>query len=97
MYVDGLRSPSFCNANLTVNRQFRLAERARLEFLAEATNLLNRTNFNPNAVNGSVAAVLSPNTATNTKVGQNSYINFGSLSTSFFEPRQLSLSLRLRF
>ncbi|MBL8227538.1 MAG: TonB-dependent receptor [Bryobacterales bacterium] len=96
-YVNGLRTPGFYNANLTVNRQFRLAERFNLEFLAEATNFLNKTNINPNAVNGGVNAVLAANAATNTKIGQNSNINHGSLSTSFFEPRQLSLSLRLRF
>lgn len=97
MYVNGLRSPGFYHANLTVNRQFRITEGLRLEFLAEATNFLNRTNINPNAVNGSVGAVLVANAATNTKPGQNSNVNHRTMSTSFFEPRNISLSLRLRF
>lgn len=96
-YVNGLRTPAFHNVNFTVNRKFRLAERMHLEFLAEATNLLNRTNFNPNAVNGGVSAVLTPNAATNSKAGQNANVNHGTLGLSLFEPRQISLSLRLRF
>ena len=97
MYVGGLRTPGFYNTNLTVNRRIRIAERVAMEILAEATNAFNRTNFNPNAVNAGVGAILTPNAATNAKVGQNSSANSGTMSTSFFEPRQVSLSLRLRF
>jgi hypothetical protein len=96
-YVNGLRTPAFRNMNLTVNRKFRLAERVNLEFMAEATNLLNQTNFNANAVNGGVSAVLVANSATNTKAGQNSNVNHGSLGSNFFEPRQINMGLRLRF
>ena len=96
-YVAGLRTPAFHNVNLTVNRQFRILENLRMEFLAEATNLFNKTNFNPSAVSGGVSAVLVANPVTNTKVGQNATVNHGSLGLSLFEPRQISLSLRLRF
>ncbi len=96
-YVDGLRTPGFQNVNLTINRQFRFTERLRMELLGEATNLLNTTSFNPNAVNGSVSPVLVANAATNTKVGQNSNVNHGSMGLNLFEPRQITLSLRLRF
>jgi hypothetical protein len=97
MYVSGLRSPGFYNTNLTVSRTFALKERLKLEFFAEATNAFNQTAINPNAVNAGVSAILVANTATNAKVGQNSNANAGTMSTSFFEPRQVSLSLRLRF
>jgi hypothetical protein len=97
MYVGGLRTPGFYNTNFTVNRQFRIVEGVQLEFLAEATNAFNQTNWNPNAVNAGVGAILVANPATNAKVGQNSNANGGTLSTGFYEPRQLSLSLRLRF
>ncbi len=97
MYVGGLRTPGFYNTNLTVNRQFRITERVGMELLAEATNAFNQTNWNPNAVNAGVGAILAPNAATNAKVGQNSSASSGTLSTGFFEPRQISLSLRLRF
>lgn len=96
-YIGGLRTPGFYNVNLTVNRVFAITERFKAELLAEATNLFNATNFNPQAVSGSVGTVLTPNAGTNTKVGQNSNVNHGSLGMSFFEPRQITLSLRLRF
>jgi len=97
MYVAGLRTPGFYNTNLTVNRQFHMTERFKMELLAEATNVLNRTNLNPNAVNAGVGAILVPNAANNARVGQNSNANGGTLGTSFYEPRQISVSLRLRF
>ena len=50
-YLDALRTPGLANVNLTVNRKFHLKERAELQFLAEATNAFNRTNFIPAAVN----------------------------------------------
>ncbi len=96
-FMNDLRTPGFRNVNLTVNRQFRLTERVRMELLGEATNLLNATNFNANSVNGSVSTVLVDNAATNTRVGQNSNVNHGSLGLSLYEPRQITLSLRLRF
>jgi len=65
--------------------------------VSEATNLFNRTNFNPNAVTGGYSAVLVANAATNTKVGQNATVNHGSLGLSLYDPRQITLSLRLRF
>jgi len=95
-YFGGLRTPTFYNANLTINRKFQIVERLQKDFLAEATNLFNQTQFYANAVSGSVSAVLAPNAATNTKVGQNSNVNHGSLGLSLYETRQITLSLRLR-
>jgi len=97
MYINGYRTPSFHNVNLTVTRQFRIVERIRLDLMAEATNLFNKTNIMPNAVSGSYSAVVTPVSSTNTQIGQNSSVNSGSLSASFFEPRQITLSLKLRF
>jgi hypothetical protein len=99
-YGDGCRRSAdagFYNTNLTVSRHFRVTERIDMEMLAEATNALNRTNIDPNAVNGSVGMILAQNAATNAQVGQNSNSAAGTMNTNFYEPRQISLSLRLRF
>lgn len=97
-YITGLRTPNFYNINLTVNKKFEFTERVRLEFVAESSNLFNQTMFNPVGVNGGVNPALQANTATNTKVGQNSNLNFGTLDVNqLFEPRQVTLSLRLVF
>ena len=97
MYVAGLRTPGFYNTNLTVNRRIRIKERVGMEILAEATNAFNRTNFSPSAVNAGVGAILTPNATANAKVGQNSSASSGTMGANFFEPRQISLSMRLRF
>jgi hypothetical protein len=85
------------NVNLTINRKFHLKERAELQFLAEATNAFNRTNFIPSAVSGGYSAVTVADPTTNTKVGQNASIGTGSLGPQFLSPRQITLSLRLQF
>lgn len=97
MDVGGLRTPGFYNTNLTVTRQFQIRESVRMELMAEATNALNRANFDPNAVSGGVSAILAPNSATNSQAGQNATASSGTLGTNFYEPRQISLSLRLQF
>jgi hypothetical protein len=98
-YINGLRTPGLANVNLTINRKFQIVERMQLEFLAEATNLFNRTNFSPTAVNAGYGAILSvpANNTNNVKIGQNSSSNSGTLGMSFYEPRIVTLSLRLRF
>jgi hypothetical protein len=96
-YEGWLRTPGFYNMNLTVNRKFRITERFQLELLAEATNLLNATQIQPSAINTGVSPSVLADPSTNTKVGQNTNVNFGTLGMSLFEPRQVTLSLRLRF
>src|SRR5258708_25714863 len=44
-----VKGPGFVAVNMSLSRAFRLAERGRLEFRAEASNILNTVNFgNPN-------------------------------------------------
>jgi len=100
-YLDALRTPGLANVNLTVNRKFHIKERAELQFLAEATNVFNRTNFTPAAVSAGYSAVTVADPSTHTKVGQNATIGAGSLTLSspgnVLAPRQITLSLRLQF
>jgi len=105
-YLDALRTPGLANVNLTVNRKFRLTERVEMQFLAEATNLFNRTNFVPAAVfatqpGNPYSPITVADPATNTKIGQNSEVRTGSLtlnsSGNVLAPRQITLSLRLQF
>jgi len=64
--------------NLTVNRKFRITERFQLELLAEATNLLNATQISPvRSTLGEPIVLADP--STNTKVGQNTNVNFAPL------------------
>jgi hypothetical protein len=97
MYPNGLRTPRFSNANISINRDFPIHENFRLELAAEATNAFNQTMFYPSAMNGGGGAVIQANSATHTAVGMNSSISTGSLSNSFYYPREITLSVYLKF
>jgi hypothetical protein len=97
MYPNGLRTPGLANVNLSIQREISIRERLRLLFAAEATNAFNRTNFLPSAMNGGGGAVTQADSATHTAVGMNSSISTGSLNPGFYDPRQITLSLYLRF
>ncbi len=96
MYQGWLRTPGFHNVNLSVNRIITVKEGIQMELVGEATNLLNATQFGSRVVNASVSPTLRDNPATNTHVGQNGS-NFGAMTMTFMEPRQITLSIRLRF
>jgi len=95
--IGDLRSPGFANTNMSVIRKFALGERFSLNLHVDATNLWNRTNFQPYAANGSVTSILSPSGSGGGTIGQNSNSSFGTLNMSFLEPRQITLALRLDF
>jgi hypothetical protein len=97
MTIGDLRSPIFANTNLSVVRKFGLGERANLNLHVDATNLLNRSNFQAYAINGGVSSILSPSGTGGGAVGQDSNSGFGTLSMSFLEPRQITVSLHLDF
>jgi len=75
----------FFSVGARVSRSFRIAERIRLEALAEAFNALNhRNNLTRNGVFGAGAYPSSPSSS------------FGQV-TAVNDPRSLQLALRLRF
>ena len=97
MYPNGLRTPGLANVNLSISREFPIHERLRLEFAAQATNAFNRSNFQQQAMNGGGGAVTQADPSTNTTVGMNNNVGVGSLSPYFYDPRQITLSLYLKF
>ena len=96
-YPNGLRTPALANVNLSIEREIPIHENLRLVFAAEATNAFNRTNFLPNAMIGGGGAVTQADPSTHTAVGMDSSISVGSLSAAFYDPRQITLSLYLKF
>lgn len=80
------RSDAFWQWDLALNKNFAITEAARLQFRAEAFNILNHTNFlAPNSVCGSWDA--------NGRCTQGS---FGQI-TSTFDPRLIQFGLKLSF
>jgi hypothetical protein len=99
---DQMRGPGRFNIDMSLRRNFKLTERLLLEFAANATNLLNNTQFAAN-YNGNLG---STNTAINAASGLRpgmgaSGDTFGTMALtgtgSVFDPRQVVLNLRLQF
>jgi hypothetical protein len=84
-----MRGPGRFNIDLSVRREFAITEQVRLEFAADATNVLNHTQLSGNYSGG------LGNTNIGTTGGQSS--NFGTISLNTFDPRNVVLNLRLRF
>jgi hypothetical protein len=85
-----LRGPSVVNVNASLFRTFRLTERYKLEFRAEAYNLSNTPHFNNPATNVS-------NMRLNADGGIASLGNFMSITSTQGDSRQFRLGLRLSF
>jgi hypothetical protein len=94
------QGPDTLDFDMRLTRQFRLGERAKLQFMAEAFNLINRANLA--SVNNVVGRTCSPQC---TVVGNtfNQSGSSGSLPTqplgftSALSPRQVQLGVRLSF
>ena len=86
--------PNFFSIDLRLNRQFRLDESKTIELIAEAFNLLNRTNFkNVNSTVGTLSLEELPDSLT----GRLGPVTEPFSFTSAFDPRQFQFSLRLSF
>ena len=95
-----MRGPGRFNIDLSLRRTFQIRERFMLEFAANATNLLNHTQFAANydgalrSTNTAVTNGLKPGMAANGNA-------FGALSlastVSVFDLRQVVMNVRLRF
>jgi hypothetical protein len=99
---DQMRGPGRFNIDLSLRRTFKIRERLNLEFAANATNLLNHTQLaaNYSGALGSTNTALSPASGLLPGMGANGN-SFGTLAltstASVFDPRQVTMNLRLRF
>jgi len=80
-----MRNPGFFNCDLSLIRNFRIVERASLQFRLEAFNLDNHTNLK--FVNGGFTAGVD---------GKNANSTFGTI-TSSRDPRIIQLGMKLSF
>src|SRR5439155_13784322 len=99
---DQMRGPGRFNIDLSLRRTFRIRERWNLEFAANATNLLNSTQFAANYDGALGSTNTALNAANGLRPGMGASGNtFGTLSLSgtgsVFDPRQVVMNLRLRF
>ena len=87
-----LRGPGRFNIDLSLRRTFSIRERVKLEISADATNVLNHTEYNGNYGGGLGSTVLSGPTA-----GYGTSTTYGTLGVGTFDPRQVTMHLRVIF
>jgi len=99
---DEMRGPGRFNVDLSIRRTFKIKERYSLEVAANATNLLNHTQFSSNysGALGSTNTALSA--ASGLKPGMGASGNtFGTLTlagtNTVFDARQIVMNARVRF
>jgi hypothetical protein len=97
-----MRTPGVQNLNLSVIKRFPITERTSFDLHVNATNALNHTNhtFVSNTgvtTNNLVGPITAAATATNTAVGQNNNLAFGSFGLTTLEARQLTVQANFTF
>jgi hypothetical protein len=92
-----LRGPDRFNIDLSLRRSFKIRERLTLEVAANATNVLNHTEFNGN-FNGSLGSTnLVNNPSAGLMPGYGTSSTFGTLTNATFDPRQIMMQARVIF
>ncbi len=89
------RQPILNNFNFSVDRDFKITEKLKVEFSMQATNLLNHTQFRPSIAGGLGGTNVS--TVNGLIPGLSTNDSFGTYSMATFDPRQIEFQLRLRF
>lgn len=95
-----IRGPGRWNVNMSLQKQFPIGERLKLQISAEASNLINNTQFRP-AMNlnlgGTFVNVNAAQRAQGVRPGMIQNDSFGTWAMSTFDPRQIELRLRIFF
>jgi hypothetical protein len=87
-----MRGPGRMNLDLSLRRSFALHERVKLQLSADATNVLNHTEYSGN-FNGALGnTVLGGATS-----GYGNSTTFGTFPVAAFDPRQITMHLRVIF
>jgi len=95
--IGGLRGPGRFNVDLSLRRTFPITERFRLQLAADATNLLNHTELSGNFSGGLGNTNLSNNPAAGLIPGLGTSATFGTVGVGAFDPRQITMHLRIQF
>jgi TonB dependent receptor-like, beta-barrel len=99
----GLRANSTWNANMSLEKSFKVGERFSFDLSAQATNVFNHTQFRPGintSFGGTVLpATIAANPTLNLKLGQLQDVanTWGAFTQNAYDPRQFEMVLKIRF
>ncbi len=98
-----LRANGAWNANMSLEKSFRIGEKFKLELAAQTTNIFNHTTFRPGvqtSFGGTVIpATITANPTLNLKLGQLQDVanTWGAYTQNAYDPRQIEFVMKLRF
>jgi hypothetical protein len=93
-----LRQPGRFNMDLSLRRQFSIRERIKLEIAANATNVLNHTQFTGGTNIGTLGGTnLTNNPAAGLLAGYGNGGGYGAFTNATFDPRQIMMQARVVF
>jgi hypothetical protein len=95
--LDGLRNPARFNVDISLRRTFNIREHVRLEFAADATNVLNHTELSGSYSGGLGSTNTVSNAARGLVPGMGTSDTYGTIGVAAFDPRQVTFNLKLRF
>lgn len=95
--LNGLRNPGRFNVDLSLRRNIRIRERVSLELAADATNILNHTELSGGYSGGLGGTNTATNAAKGLLPGMGTSDTYGTIGIASFDPRQVVLSLHVRF
>ncbi|HET7218140.1 MAG TPA: TonB-dependent receptor [Vicinamibacterales bacterium] len=97
---DEIRTDNRFNIDMSIRREFPLPNDLRLEFGADAMNILNHTQFNGSfngALGGTVTNPTAAQAALGLRPGMGNSNSYGTRGTATYNPRQISLRASIRF
>jgi hypothetical protein len=95
--ISALRGPGRINVDLSLRRNFTIRERLKLQFAADATNLLNSAEYSGNYSGSLGSTNLTNNPANGLTPGNGNSSSFGTVGLTTFDPRQITMHVRLQF
>ncbi len=92
-----LRGPGRFNIDLSLRRSIKLFESYALEISAEASNLLNNSQQSGTYSGALGNTTVTENASLGLKAGMGASDTYGTIGTQTYNPREVVMSLRLRF
>jgi hypothetical protein len=95
--IGDLRGPGRINVDMSLRRIFAIRESLSLEVSAEVANILNSAEYSGNYTGALGGTNVTTNAAKGLKPGMGSSDTYGTIGLTTFDPRQVTMHVRIRF
>jgi hypothetical protein len=95
--IGDLRGPGRFNVDLSLRRMFAIRERVKLQIAADASNLLNHAELSGTFNGGLGSTNLANNPSAGLIPGYGNSTSFGTIGVGTFDPRQITMHVKVVF